>query len=300
MSSRPSRTPRDLIVRKPTARNRRLPKRKRMQKLASRVAVPDERRPFLIPVTSLYAAIGWVFLLPACVITTLTLRDGFGASLEAALWRMPQFWFFGLGLLMWLIWFFFLPRPVKAYVFAHELTHALFVILCFGRVQQFHVSEKGGHIVTDRNNLLISLSPYFVPLYTLVAVVGFLLAGAFIDLSATIPLPWGGEFRRLWALYWLMGLTWGFHVTFTAWMIWKDQPDLRGNGVPFSLTFIYLANALFLSGLLILASPDLTLRGFAHAWMTHAVTLANEVGILVQDAIDWIRGAPAWMPVRCD
>ena len=43
-------------------------------------------------------------------------------------------------------------------------------------------------------------------------------------------------------LFALIGLTWTFHLTFTVWMIFKNQPDLRQNGTFFSLTLIYLVN----------------------------------------------------------
>ena len=54
------------------------------------------------------------------------------------------------------------------YVLGHEFTHALAAMLAGGKVSAFHVSSKGGHVLTDRVNWWIALSPYFVPIYALI------------------------------------------------------------------------------------------------------------------------------------
>lgn len=247
-------------------RNRRLSSRQRARKLAARTAL-GERPPLLIPVTKLYAWIGWIFLLPACLITARTLFSSLGDSFGGTFWRTPAFWFFGMGFLMWTIWFLWLPRPVRLYVWGHEMTHALCVLFCGGKVKEFRVTVTGGHVITDRNNVLIALAPYFLPLYAVVCVLAFLITGLFVDLTLLIPLPWGGGVRPLYGLFYLIGLTWGFHLTFTVWMIARDQPDLKVNGTFFSLMVIVLVNLLVLSFLLILASPQLTMEGFFHRWI---------------------------------
>ncbi|MCX7869536.1 MAG: hypothetical protein N2322_06240, partial [Terrimicrobiaceae bacterium] len=67
--------------------------------------------------------------------------------------------------------------------------------------------------------------------------------------------------------------TWAFHLTFTCWMIPKGQPDLRYGGTLFSLIVIYLMNLLLLSGLLVLASPQVSLRGFASEALDNAMNM---------------------------
>lgn len=253
-------------VRRTAGTNRRRPKGSRDKLLASRTVTAELREPRAVDVKTLYAAIAWVFLLPACFITTHALAVGFGDSMGHSFWRSPAFWFFAMGLVIWLISFTALPRPVLLYVWAHEMTHAIFVILCGGKVRKFHYTAKGGYVLTDKNNVLISLAPYFFPLYTVILVPICLLLGAFVDLTMVLTLPGGFGFRPLWAVFLLIGLTWGFHLTFTLWMIGKDQPDLRINGVFFSATLIYLVNALLLALLLILAAPELSLAGFVRTW----------------------------------
>ena len=137
-------------------------------------------------------------------------------------------------------------------------------------MKEFRVSGTGGHVLTDRNNIIIALSPYFFPLYAVVGVLAFLISGLFVDLTRLIPLPWGGGVRPLFGLFYFIGLTWGFHLTFTVWMIARDQPDLKINGTFFSLMVIVLVNLLIISGLLILASPQLSLRGYCSQWFDSA------------------------------
>ncbi len=62
---------------------------------------------------------------------------------------------------LYLGWFFTrLLQPVFLYfyVLGHELTHVIFVYLCLGRVSGFRVGLDGGHIVTNKSNILIALS----------------------------------------------------------------------------------------------------------------------------------------------
>jgi hypothetical protein len=252
------------------ARNQRISARDREAKLASRLLGENAPAPLFIPVTALYQWIAWIFMVPLCFVTLLTLCLCLNDGLEGGLWRSAPFWFFSMGFIMWLIWFLFQPRPVTLYVWGHEMTHALTTILCGGGIREFHVTASGGHVVTTKNNLLIALSPYFVPLYSLLAVLLFLLAGLFLDLNRAILLPWGGMLRPWHGFYFITGLTWSFHISFTIWMIGKDQPDLRINGVFFSLCLIVFVNLLVLSGMLMLASPTLNPAAFGSAWLQAA------------------------------
>ena len=284
--ARSTRKPDELVARRAPA-NQRLRRGKRDKVLASRMASSVLRAPRTVSVRQIYRWIAWVFLLPACLITTRALASGFMDSMGQSFWQTPAFWFFGLGLILWTIAFLWLPRPVWLYVWAHEMTHAIFTILCGGKVRHFHVTAKGGHVLTDKNNVLIALSPYFIPLYTLILVPLCLLLGTCFDLTRRLPLPGGFGFRPLWGVFLLIGVTWGFHFTFTLWMIGKDQPDLRINGVFFSTTLIYLVNAFLLAFLLTAAAPDLGAADFLRCWGGYA----GDVAVAVTDALRGLRRA---------
>lgn len=213
------------------------------------------RHPYPLPLT---VPTRWVknvvavFLLPLGAILTQTFFTAFTrATLEQRLWAGAEFWFFSLGVVLWLITFFGLPRPLIVYVFGHELTHALWVWLMGGRVSKFRVARDGGHIITNRTNFWIALAPYFFPLYSFIAIGLYGLGSLFADVA-----PYGQT------LFAVLGATWAFHFTFTCWMIPKNQTDLSDHGTFFSLVFIYLMNVLLLSALLIIASPQITFAGF--------------------------------------
>jgi hypothetical protein len=223
----------------------------------AKVAVPVVRRSvshdaWLIPTRWLKFVIA-IFLLPVCAILTQTFFTVFArATVTQRLWAAEEFWFFSLGSVLWLIAFFGLPRPMVVYVFGHELTHALWVLLMGGRVSRFRVGREGGHIVTDRNNFWIALAPYFFPLYSLLAIAVYGILGLFVNVQ-----PYG----RL--LYAVIGATWAFHFTFTCWMIPKKQTDLTDHGTFFSLVVIYLMNLALLSAMLVLASAQITFADLA-------------------------------------
>lgn len=210
-------------------------------------------------------------LLPLCWVTTWTLLSRFShATLEQGFWQSSQFWYFATGALLMAGWFWsglLQPFFLYLYVLGHELTHAIFVLLFRGRVTDFHVSTAGGYITTNKTNLVIALSPYFVPFWSIIAA----LAYAAIRLSSTAHPGWELGF------YAAMGLTWTFHMVWTLWMIPRDQPDLRENGTFLSLVVIYLANVLVLVMLLCAAeeSPLATAQDFAREWLRHAVLWAD-------------------------
>jgi hypothetical protein len=208
--------------------------------------------PIMVPTRWLKMIIA-IFLLPACAVLSQTFFTAFArATVVQRLWAGEEFWFFSLGVVLWLIAFFGLPRPIILYVFGHELTHVLWVLVLGGRVSRFHVGREGGHIVTNRTNFWIALAPYFFPLYSILAIAVY---GGLSLLYNTQP------YGRL--LYAVIGATWAFHFTFTCWMIPKNQTDLRDHGTFFSLVVIYLMNLCLLAVMLILASPQISFASFA-------------------------------------
>jgi hypothetical protein len=208
-----------------------------------------------------------LFLLPLCAILSQTFFTSFArATVAERLWAGEEFWFFSLGAILWLIAFFGLPRPLVLYVFGHELTHALWVWMMGGRVSRFKVGREGGHILTDKNNFLIALAPYFFPLYSILVLALYGGCSLFTNMQ-----PYG----RL--LYALVGATWAFHLTFTCWMIPKNQTDLSDNGTIFSLVVIYLINLLLLSVMLVVASPRITFASFGEDIVRNIASFAHAV-----------------------
>ena len=211
-----------------------------------------------------------LFLLAVAFVLTQTFFGLFTkVDKDRAFWTGEEFWFFALGsTTLWTLWFFGSiwtmgsPRPLRAYVFGHELTHAIWVWLWGGRVSHFEVTREGGYILTDTHNFWIALAPYFYPLYSFVVILGFGAASLFWDftrLEDTLlfmtPVQW---------LFLLLGATWAFHLSFTVWMIPKGQTDLTYHGTFFSLVIIYLMNLLLLTAFLIVIARELTFAGYFH------------------------------------
>ena len=258
--------------------------RRPARKLSSSQAA-RENQPRVIPRRWLNTIIG-VFLLPVAWLLTQTFFGVFSrAAWQHEFWRTDEFWFFALGFALWILWFFGSiwslgePRPVRAYVFGHELTHAIWVWLWGGKVSRFEVRRDGGFIVTDTHNFWIALAPYFYPLYSLVLIVLYGAASLFYNVATA-----EGVFLLMTPLQWLfllLGATWSFHLSFTCWMIPKGQSDLTSHGTFFSLVIIFLLNLLVLSLFLIVAAPEITFATFGRELLRHTEDFSAAVYLLV-------------------
>lgn len=161
------------------------------------------------------------------------------------MWALPA------GFFISVLGFFILPRPFRTYVLAHEMTHAFWGMLMGAKVGKMKIAKNGGHVMLSKSNFLISLAPYFFPFYTGLVIAVWCIAALFTDLSAYEP-------------WWLaaVGLTWGFHVTFTVYMLSQSQPDVQENGRLFSYVIIYLANLFFVAlWMILIGSPTFSGTG---------------------------------------
>ncbi len=236
------------------------------------MALPGHR----VPTWWINSVIG-LFLVPLAGILTQTFFSCFSRlATHHQFWATEEFWFFSLGAILWTIAFFGLPRPLLIYVFGHELTHALWVWAMGGSVSAFKVHRDGGHIITDKHNFWIALAPYFFPLYSIFVIAIYGGVGLFYEVF---------PYRQL--LFALIGVTWGFHVSFTLWMIPKGQSDLTYHGTFFSLVIIYMMNLVVLAILLIVAAPQVTWLSFADEFLDNTMNFSAWVASL------WNGGAQA-------
>jgi hypothetical protein len=179
-----------------------------------------------------------------------TLIDLARAAVSIGQWPAGWAISFGAGFLTWFLIFCLLPRTMWLYVLGHEFTHALASMLAGGKVSSFQVSAKGGHVVTDRVNWWITLSPYFVPIYALIWMALWLTVDFYYPLKAWQPI-----------LYFGLGIFWCFHLTFTTSMLHLGQTDLSSQGLFFSAVIILLINLVFFLFLFSLLAHNLTLAG---------------------------------------
>ena len=148
--------------------------------------------------------------------------------------------FFLAGAVVYAVLYFSSIRFNFLYVLGHEATHAVLALLCGAKVKSFKVSRKGGSVSTTKSNVVISLGPYFLPVYTIFFSLAFFIGGMF--LSAV------NDYMGVFIF--LLGFSIAFHFLMTLDSLRVEQPDVVENGRLFSLTFIYLVNVLILALLL--------------------------------------------------
>jgi hypothetical protein len=151
---------------------------------------------------------------------------------------------FWIGILCYIVFQVLLYKPMLTYVFGHELTHAIAGILSGAKIKKFKVGKKSGAVVLDKDNIWITLSPYFFPLYSFIAVFLYFTLGWFADIS---------QFYSYFLF--CLGFTIAFHIALTIFVIGIGQPDLKVYGIFFSYIVIIIINILVFSVLLILAFP---------------------------------------------
>ena len=175
-----------------------------------------------------------LLLFPACFAATQALYQLLIDLSGAGLHGIPlSVWGLVTGFVLWLLIYLGMPRPVRSYVLAHELTHALWGWAMGARIKGIRVSKSGGAVRLTRTNFLITLAPYFFPFYTVCIILLHAILSLFFDMHTYEPV-WLG---------WV-GLTWGFHFTFTLSTLKTKQPDIEEHGRLFSYVIIYLCNIL--------------------------------------------------------
>src|SRR6266436_991114 len=92
-----------------------------------------------------------ILLLPVCYGVTRGLWFALGRFKD-----VPEgsFYFFaGVASYFAFQWVFF--RPIRTYVFGHELSHAVAAWMSGADVKRFHVSKKGGSVSVSKSNVFI-------------------------------------------------------------------------------------------------------------------------------------------------
>jgi hypothetical protein len=139
------------------------------------------------------------------------------------------------GFFVYVLLYCLVPRPrnVFAELFEHELGHLFLAKLFWKRILRFAVDAeegKGEVVVESGSNSLITLAPYYFPVFT-------------IPLLVAKPILYP-RFDQ--AFNFLIGLTLAFHYTALAAEFRPRQDDIRRAGLAFSLGTTVLLNIIFL------------------------------------------------------
>ena len=151
-------------------------------------------------------------------------------------------------------------------VFSHELTHVIFSILTFNKIHGFKAtSHRGGYIeYQGRTNMLIILSPYCIPIFTLLLTIIAAIFGV----------------RQNQYMIGAIGFTYMFHLHTFLVQTKGHQPDLRIYGRIPSYIFILLIN-LVMTGMIIGSITDglMAFRNFSvSAWNYTYTTIVHVWG----------------------
>jgi len=208
-----------------------------------------------------------LIMAPLCLVALVVFFDlFFNATVRGAFWRSEGFWFFAFGCLFWFTLGWVRMQPTLAYVFAHEMTHAITARLSGGKIHDMQVNVEGGYIETDKTNAFITLSPYLVPFYTVVVFCIYWLISLGVDMQHLMTFDLFGTVLALkwnWIFYFFIGLTWCFHLTYTMQVLKTEQSDLLHNGEFFSMMLIFLTNLVILLALFVAASQTV---GWTDVW----------------------------------
>jgi hypothetical protein len=146
-------------------------------------------------------------------------------------------------------------KPTYLYVLGHETVHAGVAWLFGGKIKSFKVSKEGGSVGTDKSNVVIELSPYFVPIYAIIiTIVYFVIASSYNINSSTFVF--------------LIGFALAFHIILTTEVMKERQPDIVKSGYLFSIVMIYILNIIVISLMFGLLFTSFSMKKFfIDAWI---------------------------------
>ena len=94
--------------------------------------------------------------------------------------KFATFW---VGILVYIAFQVVLYKPMRAYVFGHELSHAIVGILSRAKIKKFNAGKDSGNVVLSKDNICITLAPYFSPIYTIIILLTYFLCRYFLDVK---------------------------------------------------------------------------------------------------------------------
>jgi len=169
----------------------------------------------------------WLLLLPWLCALVNTI---FQSLTRANAWSAEAFALVGGGAIAAITCQLFRPLWL-IYVAGHELTHALWALLFGQRVTAIKIRKTGGHVMLSGTNSLITLAPYFFPLY---GVVWLALAHGLNRWTPFRVADWVTAFG--------FGGTYMLHLVMTAKVLRFRQPDIESEGYVFSTVVVLLGN----------------------------------------------------------
>ena len=174
---------------------------------------------------------------------------GFYSELSDLSYIASRLNIFMWGIIIYMLMHTLICKPAYLYTLGHEAIHAVATWLCGGHITSFNISSSGGSVTTSKTNTFIELSPYFVPVYTII----LLLIVPFIKAKFI-----SSSFLTFYVM--LLGFSLGMHLIMTADVLKLRQPDMKNSGYLFSLVFVYIGNLLVVFFIFSIFSKDLSFK----------------------------------------
>ena len=184
-------------------------------------------------------AIPVMFSITQAFYTTITQVSEFAGILKYFLWGMAGY------VVLHLVFY----RPTYAYVLGHESVHAIFAWIMGGKIKSFKVSEEGGSVKTDKSNVVIELSPYFIPIYAIVIMAVYFVVASSYNVNGAV-------------FIFLIGFALAFHVIMTIEVMKIRQPDIVKSGYFFSIVLVYVLNVIVIALLFGMMFKSFSLKEF--------------------------------------
>ena len=153
---------------------------------------------------------------------------------------------FLLGITGYLAFHALVAAPTRAYVFGHEMTHAIAAWASGGKVKAIKVGAKSGSVKTDKINVFTALAPYLIPGYVVLWALLFGAAGLFWQTYRWMP-----------GFFFGLGAALAFHLVFTINVLKQKQPDLEIVGPVLGLALIFIVNLVVVAGMMALIVPEI-------------------------------------------
>lgn len=157
--------------------------------------------------------------------------------------------FFLIGIASYTVLHILFYKPTYLYVLGHEAVHAGIAWLFGGKIKSFKVSEEGGSVATDKTNIVIELSPYFIPIYAIIITVVYFVIASSYTINGSI-------------FVFLIGFALAFHLISTIEVMKMRQPDIMKSGQFFSVVLIYCINVVVISLIFGLIFPSFGIKKF--------------------------------------
>ena len=152
---------------------------------------------------------------------------------------------FWIGIAVYFLFQLIFFKPMSTYVFGHELTHALAGLLSGAKIKKFKVSANKGSVTLTKDNIFITLSPYFFPIYPIIIILIYFCLGWFMDITKIYS----------WFLF-FSGMALAFYYALTFYAIKVGQEDMRIYGKFFSFVFVCFINIIMVVFVLVWIFPN--------------------------------------------